>query len=129
LVHRTAQALSDGSPKMVALDWAPIALQAWPSGDQVISSWLTQAWLESHGISPLPWPSSSPDMNLIEHVWGYLDCKVHSQSVLPQNLNKLWKALEEEWYGINDLVLENLYASMLCRAEALYQAKGGSTQY
>ncbi|CCO38111.1 Transposable element Tcb2 transposase [Rhizoctonia solani AG-1 IB] len=90
---------------------------------------LTQAWLESHSISPLPWPSSSPDMNLIEHVWGYLDRKVHTRSVLPQNLNELWKALEEEWYGIDDLVLENLYASMPRRAEALYQAKGGSTRY
>ncbi|CUA77042.1 similar to GF20795 [Rhizoctonia solani] len=69
---------------------------------------LTRAWLESHDLSPLPWPSSSPDMNIIEHVWGYLDRKVHTRAALPQNTDELWKALEEEWYCIDKGLIDNL---------------------
>ena len=30
----------------------------------------TKEWLHNHNITVLPWPLSSPDMNIIEHVWG-----------------------------------------------------------
>ena len=32
-----------------------------------------QEWFEENGVTVLPWPASSPDMNLIEHVWNMLD--------------------------------------------------------
>jgi hypothetical protein len=68
-------------------------------------------------------------MNIIEHVWGYLDRKVHSQAVLPRNTDELWAVLQEEWYCIDEIVLANLYASLPCRVEAQYKAKGGNTRY
>lgn len=32
-----------------------------------------QAWFKEHNFYVLPWPPSSPDMNLIEHAWDVLD--------------------------------------------------------
>lgn len=93
------------------------------------TSKLARKWLKSRHLPVLPWPLNSPDMNIIDHVWSYLDHKVHSRSVLPRTTDELWKALEEEWYSIDDIVLANLYASCTRRVEALNEAKGGNTRY
>ena len=61
------------------------------------TSQLATHWFEDHDIILLPWPSSSPDMNIIKHVWDESDCYVCCCNPLPCNVDKLWAALEE-WY-------------------------------
>lgn len=58
-----------------------------------------KAWefLRAHNIDQLPWPPSSPDLNIIEHVWDHLDKLIRSRQAKPANLEDLWTALEEEW--------------------------------
>lgn len=81
-------------------------------------------------LSPCPpWPSNSPDMNIIENVWSYLDCQVRKQPVLPQNTNELWKAWKEEFENIDDIVIKHLNASIPRRVDALLKAHGGNTPY
>ena len=46
----------------------------------------------------MPQPSQSPDLNIIERVWDYLDRKKMER--LPKNVNELWNVLKEEWYNI-----------------------------
>jgi hypothetical protein len=54
-------------------------------------------WFEENNIDVLPWPASSPDMNIIEHVWHRLDqMALRRRDPLPQNLEQLWVALQEE---------------------------------
>lgn len=89
----------------------------------------TTKWLLDHKIRVLPWPSSSPDMNPIEHVWDYLDRAVRSRPVLPRNQDELWDALQEEWYKIPMDFIAKLYDSMTDPIDALIKAKGGHTQY
>ena len=51
--------------------------------------------LEEEGVlQTMPWPSQSSDLNIIEHVWDYLDRKKMER--LPQNVNELWNILKEE---------------------------------
>jgi transposase len=88
-----------------------------------------KGWLAENQLSVLPWPSNSPDMNIIEHAWSYLDRRVCARALLPQTTDQLWAALQEEWYSIDELVIKNLYASMPCRVEALSRAHGGNTRY
>lgn len=44
-------------------------------------------------------PAQSPDFNVIEHVWNYLDKKIRERSI--SNINDLKNALEEEWIKIS----------------------------
>ncbi|KLO06465.1 hypothetical protein SCHPADRAFT_838046 [Schizopora paradoxa] len=68
-------------------------------------------------------------MNIIEHVWDHLDRLVRSRDPLPKNKQEFWDALQEEWYGISLDYIENLYASLPRRVEALRKAKGEYTKY
>ena len=86
-------------------------------------------WLLNHRIRVLPWPSHSPDMNPIEHVWAYLDAQVRAQAVLPRNQDELWNALEKEWYKIPSTFIAGLYNSMPKRVATLLEVKGGHTSY
>ena len=45
-------------------------------------------------LQTMPWSSQSPDLNIIEHVWDYLDRKKVER--LPKNVNELWNVLKEE---------------------------------
>jgi transposase len=86
-------------------------------------------WLLEHKVRVLPWPSSSPDMNPIEHVWAELNRAVRARPILPRNRDELWDALEDEWYKISLDFITNLYNSMTHRVAALLEARGGHTQY
>ena len=90
---------------------------------------LTQGWFEEKSIAVLPWPAQSLDMNIIENIWNYLDCRVHSRELPPRNVAKLWEALQEEWACINPVVITKLYDSMPDQVDALLAAKGGNTPY
>jgi transposase len=89
----------------------------------------TRKWLAQHEVQVLPWPASSPDMNLIEHVWAYLELQVRSRRPAPQNRHELWLAVKEEWEKIPPSFITKLYDSMHKRVEALIKAKGGHTMY
>ena len=67
-------------------------------------------------------------MNIIEHVWEYLDRRVCTQSPLPTNRDQLWTVLQEEWANIEEYI-EKLYESMPNCVAALLKAKGSWTKY
>ena len=92
------------------------------------SKWAS-AWFLSKKVDNLDWPPNSPDMNIIEHIWEYLECCVHSHMPLPSNLGGLWQALLEEWALIEDDYIAKLYDSMVDQVQVLLEAKGGHTKY
>ena len=68
-------------------------------------------------------------MNIIEHVWDYLERRVRKREIQPRNTDELWLILKEEWYKLPIKLLKNLYNSMPRQIQTLKHAKGGYTGY
>ncbi|KAJ3006799.1 hypothetical protein NUW54_g3802 [Trametes sanguinea] len=83
-----------------------------------------EAFFEARNIKKLPWAASSPDMNIIENAWAYLDRKVRERYPLPTNPDQLWATLEEEWRKLDLGYVQRLYESMPGRVADLIDAEG-----
>jgi len=88
---------------------------------------LIKDFLVRKNINCLEWPSQSPDMNPIEHLWVFLKRKVKER--LPKNIKNLKDIIIEEWYKIPKCYCKKLVSSMPRRIEGLYLGKGGHTRY
>lgn len=90
----------------------------------------TRDWLKKQKIHVLKWPSNSPDINVIENGWSYLEILCRRRKKLPANTDQLWEIMQEVWYSdhFNDYV-KNLYQSMPRRMDALLRSKGKWTKY
>uniref|UniRef100_A0AAY5KQQ2 Tc1-like transposase DDE domain-containing protein n=1 Tax=Esox lucius TaxID=8010 RepID=A0AAY5KQQ2_ESOLU len=58
----------------------------------------TKAWLHQKKINLLEWPSQSPVLNPIEHLWGDLKRAVHRRFVFA--MTDLERFCKEEWANI-----------------------------
>ena len=89
----------------------------------------TRRWFEDNNVELLPWPPSSPDMNIIEHVWWHLETLVNRRNPRPHNLEELWCTLQVEWEALDIQFIRRLYRSIPRRLQALRDAKGQYTKY
>ena len=89
----------------------------------------TQAFLQQHNINVLPWPSKSPDLNPIEHIWDELDRRVRSRPNQPTTLGDLKIALRAEWNRMPQGLIAQTILSMRRRIRAVAKARGGHTRY
>ena len=83
----------------------------------------------SAGIRSIPWPSRSPDLNPIEHVWDMLGRKLRSSPTQPNTLSQLADRLKTTWNEMLQDDVTNLIASMPRRIRAVIDARGGQTRY
>ncbi|GFX00567.1 transposable element Tcb2 transposase [Trichonephila clavipes] len=88
---------------------------------------LVEDFLFEEGIVRMEWPACSPDMNSIEHVWAALGRQVTGRQPPPQTLQKLGRALLEEWDRILQLVINSLIDSMSQRCSTLLAVRGNHT--
>ena len=86
-------------------------------------------WLEDHGYKVLSWPSQSPDLNPIEHLWTHLKRRLGEYERAPSGILELWERVQVEWEKIESEVCQNLIESMPRRVAAVIKAKGGHTKY
>ena len=76
-------------------------------------------------IKVIKWPSQSPDMNPIEHVWRKL--KLWERK--PTTKEELICYVKEEWDKLDEKFIRNLIRGMPRRVAALHEARGGNTKY
>ncbi len=77
----------------------------------------------------MQWPSQSPDLNPIEHLWNHVKRKLGEYEEPASSVQELWDRFQEEWDRIEPSVCQNLIESMPRRIEAVLKAKGGYTKY
>ena len=75
----------------------------------------TQEWLWDKSLNVLEWPSQSPDLNQIEHLWR--DLKVDVQQ--PSNLTELERICREEWEKFPKYRCTKLVASYLLAVDVV----------
>lgn len=91
------------------------------------TSKLLKQWFSASNVRVLSWPSQSPDLNPIEHLWEKLDRQVRKHTY--SNKVTLFKSLKEEWGKIPPACINRLIESMPHRCAAVIAAKGMATKY
>ncbi|KAG2465867.1 TCB1 transposase, partial [Polypterus senegalus] len=88
---------------------------------------ISKEWLQDNSVNVLEWPSQSPDLNPIEHLWRDLKMAVHRR--FPYNLMELERCCKEEWAKLAKDRCAKPVASYSKRLQAVIAAKGASTKY
>jgi transposase len=84
-------------------------------------------FFEENGINVLTWPSQSPDLNPIEHLWDYIKREVRKAN--PKNIKDLKAKVREIWNNVSPDFCRKLINSMPKRVEAVVRAKGKHTEF
>ncbi len=71
----------------------------------------------------MDWPSMSPDLNAVEHLWGILKLKVEERKV--SNIHQLHDVVTKEWKRAPVTTCEDLVNSMPKRVKAVQENNGG----
>lgn len=88
---------------------------------------LTKDFITDKNLETLKWPPYSPDLNLIENVWGWMKNQV--QKYLPQTKEELIAIIRKSWDDLPQDFIRCQYASMGRRLAAVIRAQGGNTRY
>jgi len=95
---------------------------------------VTKRYLESIHLTEtdgtlLYWPSQSPDLNPMEHMWAYLKNQLGKYPTRPKSCDELWERVSAEWYKIPVEFCRKLIKGMPRRLKTVYNAKGRHTKY
>lgn len=91
---------------------------------------MVREWIGNNHINLLPWPSRSPDLNPIENIWGHLVNKIYTRDFRPNNVEELWRIIENGWEGLRqEYDMRSLINSMRNRLEGVVAANGAAIKY
>ena len=89
---------------------------------------IVQYFLQQETVQTIIWPSMSPDMNPIEHVWDFIGQKINQHNPKYQNIDELRTAILQEWQQFPQERLGRLVRSMTRRVTELHNKRGGYTR-
>ncbi len=77
----------------------------------------------------LQWPSQSPDLNPIEHLWDEVQRRLRALTGNVKSQSELWDRLQEVWRTVPPDVTLKLVQSMPARIAEVIANGGGATSY
>ncbi|TXT04803.1 hypothetical protein VHUM_04071 [Vanrija humicola] len=89
----------------------------------------TRSWAKGAGMRYLNHPSSSPDLNPIEHAWALLKRMINELPRRPTTIDELFEVAARLWMEIPQEKLNNMVRSMGERLRAVRLNRGGPTKY
>lgn len=90
-----------------------------------------KTWFRQNNFNVLDFPSRSPDLNIIENVWGLMANRMKLLNQRPQNRNELIDFVQAAWESVNENnnYFFNLYNSIPNRLEQVINRNGSMTRY
>lgn len=86
-------------------------------------------WFEAKKNEVLKWPACSPDLNIMENVWGELTRKIYEEVRQYESIQALIKGIETARKEIDKNYLHSLYDSLLNRIFDVIKNNGKNTRY
>ena len=87
----------------------------------------TVAWLDSQAFQQMLWSANSPEMNIIDTVWGHIMEGLRNDP--PLAIIDLRQRFRQHWDELTQQYLESLYVRLPLRVAALRRARGYPTKY
>ena len=84
-------------------------------------------WLKDNRVKILEWPSQSPDLNSIKHLWAELKKRVLVRR--STNLTQFHQLCQGEWAKIHPTYCGKLVEGYLKRLTQVKQFKGNATKH
>ncbi|XP_066253588.1 uncharacterized protein [Euwallacea similis] len=82
---------------------------------------VVETWLTTNNILVLEWPAISPDLSIIENLWGWLVKHVYTEGRQFNNREELMVAITAAWESIPMNLIENLFNSLPHRMLAVIE--------
>lgn len=86
---------------------------------------IIQKWSDNNQVNFLEWPSNSPDLNIIENVWAYVQDKLYDIQDELISQEETWQRVQEIWSNIPLTFIQDLYKDLPSRVKHLKIYKGG----
>ena len=82
---------------------------------------------QSGEVEVMKWPRQSPELNIIESLWNYLDQRKAEKQ--PKLKEYLWQVLQDAWNNTPMDYIYKLQLSILKRINAVQAVKGRHSEY
>jgi transposase len=89
----------------------------------------TKEWLQDQDFKVLDWPSQSPDLNPIEHLWQHIKQQLNKYPKRATRKEELWQRVEEVWEKVEPSFCRKLIDTMPERIKDVIKSKGGYTRW
>ena len=86
-------------------------------------------FFDANGISVLPWPAQSPNLNPIENLRGIMKRLLRKRTKYPSNREDLFSQVFEIWSSLPNEYFIKLSQSMIRRCNTISNVNGRSCKY